>query len=148
VPVLSNGKDRQKFKRPEGYNKTKYNGELWPSHRLSYHLNKEPIPIGPGSRKEGLVLHTCDNKWCINPDHLYLGTAKQNAKDNAKRNADWRRKRSEIQKKIGFPEVSPDGRRRMAEKKQARMKLYSVMHPEEMARRAAAMREAQRRAKR
>jgi hypothetical protein len=28
-----------------------------------------------------LVLHTCDNRRCINPNHLYVGTAAQNTKD-------------------------------------------------------------------
>ena len=27
------------------------------------------------------VLHKCDVKCCVNPDHLYVGTAKQNASD-------------------------------------------------------------------
>ena len=32
----------------------------------------------PGERD---VLHTCDNPLCIEPDHLYLGDAKQNSED-------------------------------------------------------------------
>lgn len=45
------------------------------THRLSYELHKGSIPSG------ALVLHTCDVRRCINPDHLYLGTAKQNTAD-------------------------------------------------------------------
>jgi len=30
-------------------------------------------------------LHTCDNKWCINPDHIYAGTHAQNMRDIAER---------------------------------------------------------------
>lgn len=58
----------------------------WKSHRLSYCLNIGEIPRRPEDRKSGLVLHTCDNKWCINPDHLYLGSAKQNTADTFARN--------------------------------------------------------------
>ena len=29
-------------------------------------------------------LHRCDNKWCVNPAHLYWGTANQNAHDKRK----------------------------------------------------------------
>ena len=32
------------------------------------------------------VLHTCDNPACINPDHLYIGTQSDNAKDRQSRN--------------------------------------------------------------
>lgn len=31
------------------------------------------------------VLHRCDDGRCVNPDHLYLGTARQNARDYAAR---------------------------------------------------------------
>lgn len=31
------------------------------------------------------VLHKCDNRLCVNPDHLYLGTVRQNAKDKLDR---------------------------------------------------------------
>lgn len=34
-----------------------------------------------GSRDSGLVLHKCDNKLCVNPDHLYIGSHRQNIKD-------------------------------------------------------------------
>jgi hypothetical protein len=48
------------------------------AHRLSYALYKGTVPDNL------LVLHTCDVKSCINPEHLYLGTKSDNGKDTAK----------------------------------------------------------------
>lgn len=45
------------------------------AHRLSYELSKGPIP------KDMVVMHTCDRPACINPEHLVLGTQKNNMED-------------------------------------------------------------------
>ena len=45
------------------------------AHRHSYLLAKGPIPDGL------MILHTCDVKLCVRPDHLYAGTAKDNGRD-------------------------------------------------------------------
>lgn len=45
------------------------------AHRASYELFVGPIP------DDLLVLHTCDVRICVNPDHLFLGTQKQNMQD-------------------------------------------------------------------
>lgn len=42
-------------------------------------------------RKEGLmILHTCDNKLCVNPEHLYWGTQFDNMKDRSERHSGWK----------------------------------------------------------
>lgn len=59
----------------------KYRGKIWRASRLSYRLNIALIPRLSRNTRKGMVLHTCDNCWCIEPFHLYLGTSKQNVKD-------------------------------------------------------------------
>lgn len=60
----------------DGYGNFCLNGRPYQAHRISwaYYNNKE-IPKGM------LICHTCDNPSCINPDHLFLGTPKDNMVD-------------------------------------------------------------------
>jgi hypothetical protein len=49
------------------------------AHRASWKMNKGPIPDGL------LVCHRCDVPQCVNPDHLFLGTHKDNLYDAIKK---------------------------------------------------------------
>ncbi len=78
----------------EGRPSVKFEGKGWKANRPSCHLNVAPLPRTPATLKEGIVCHTCDNPWCINPEHLYLGTASQNTKDIYDRNLNIRQRQS------------------------------------------------------
>lgn len=64
-----------------GYGKTGLGrGSYLAAHRVSYENKFGPIP------KDKFALHTCDIKCCVNPDHIFLGTQKENMADKVKKN--------------------------------------------------------------
>jgi hypothetical protein len=66
-------------KSTQGYGLLRVDGKLRKSHRLSHIEFIGPIPKGM------MICHKCDVPACINPGHLYAGTAKDNMQDRKQR---------------------------------------------------------------
>lgn len=75
---------------PQGYGQLVFRRLLTGAHRVAYTIAKGEIPEGM------LILHSCDNPPCCNPDHLRAGTQKENGKDMKARKrceAAWEKRR-------------------------------------------------------
>jgi hypothetical protein len=55
-------------------------GKQWKAHRYSWVYHNGTIPESDGPHGT-VVMHKCDNRLCVNPDHLELGSQADNVRD-------------------------------------------------------------------
>ena len=72
-----------------GYGMFSLDGKRRPAHRIAWELHH-----GPTIPDELLACHTCDQRACVNPYHVYPGTHKDNANDATERGR-WNHKKGE-----------------------------------------------------
>ncbi len=79
----------QGAKNPDGYGNLKFDGKYDRAHRVSYLLENGEIPKGQ------CICHSCDNRACCNPKHLWLGTHLENMEDMTRKKRAWGTKLNE-----------------------------------------------------
>lgn len=97
--------------RSNGYGSLKRNGVTTAAHRASYEAFVGEIPKGL------FVCHKCDNRRCVNPDHLYAGTQSDNMQDRFKRG------------RANLPKGSNHVASKLTEKDAVLIRAFTKRHP-------------------
>jgi hypothetical protein len=72
------------------------------AHRYSYLIHHGPVPDGL------LVCHKCDTPACVAPDHLFAGTAGDNAKDRSAKQRHRGGANHPARKRLKFSKIIPE----------------------------------------
>lgn len=84
---------------PTGYGEFYLSGVFWKTHRFAWAEENGPIPAGM------FICHRCDNPPCVRPDHLFLGTPGDNARDRARKGRSNRRGEGNSSAKLTVEQV-------------------------------------------
>lgn len=106
-----------------GYGKIGYKGKSIEAHRISYELSFGEIPNGMS------ICHSCDNRKCVRPDHLFVGSHRENMMD-AK--AKGRMVHGDSHWMVKYPELRMRGsshpKSRLIEEEVSLIRLLSLVH--------------------
>lgn len=92
------------------------------AHRFSWFITYGPIPIGDW------VLHKCDRPLCVNPRHLFLGSAQDNVEDRTSKGRSCRGENHPIGK-LTEPQVREIRRRLGNESQSSLAREFGVSQP-------------------